>query len=91
VRAERLIITGRVQGVGYRDWLVAEATRLGLTGWVRNLGHDQVEAVLCGADGAVEEAVALCRQGPGWARVAGVQRFSHEAAEYADFRRLASA
>ena len=56
MKALHLLITGRVQGVGFRDWLIQEATARGLTGWVRNVNRDKVEAVICGPD----EAVELC-------------------------------
>ena len=61
-----LIITGRVQGVGYRDWLVGEARALGLAGWVRNRADGSVEAVV--GDGA-EALTARAWRGPALARV----------------------
>jgi acylphosphatase len=64
MKAKHLIITGRVQGVGYRDWLVHEARRLGHAGWVRNAGTDKVEALIAGDTGAVEECLRNCRLGP---------------------------
>ena len=41
----RLTITGRVQGVGYRDWAITTAMRLGLTGWVRTRADGAVEVI----------------------------------------------
>jgi acylphosphatase len=67
-----ILIHGRVQGVGYRAWLDAEATRRGLSGWVRNLRSGEVEAVLAGPADAVHQAIAACRKGPLGARVDGV-------------------
>lgn len=64
-----LLITGRVQGVGFRDWLIQDATQLGLTGWVRNKDSDVVEAVISGANEAVDLCVQHCRQGPALAAV----------------------
>jgi acylphosphatase len=90
MNAVRLIISGRVQGVGYRDWLVGEATRLGVRGWVRNLGTDQVEAVVCGEAASVEAIVEQCRRGPIWASVTGVQRSDHAVITGTEFRLLPS-
>ena len=63
----RLVIKGKVQGVGYRDWLVGQASRLRVCGWVRNTHDGDVEALLCG--GACEELVKLARIGPPLAAV----------------------
>jgi acylphosphatase len=66
-------VTGRVQGVGYRDALRREARRLGVTGWVRNRGDGSVEAVVQGSPQAVEAIIAWTQRGPPGARVAAVQ------------------
>ena len=65
----RLAVTGRVQGVGYRDWVMETAERLGLSGWVRNRVDGSVEAVIVGDDGAVGRMIEACRRGPPAARV----------------------
>jgi acylphosphatase len=65
----RLTITGRVQGVGYRDWAMAMAQRLGLSGWVRNRSDGSVEALIIGDDDAVGAMIEACRHGPAMARV----------------------
>ncbi len=59
-----LIISGRVQGVYFRYSTEQEATRLGLTGWVRNLRSGEVEAVFEGSEKEVEEMVRWCHHGP---------------------------
>ena len=64
-----LVISGRVQGVAFRQSTVDEATRLGLAGWVRNLDDGRVEAVAEGDRPRVEALVAWCRRGPRLARV----------------------
>ena len=69
MQARLLRIEGRVQGVGYRDWMVREAQRLGLDGWVRNLMGGGVEALVAGDEAAVQALLTLCRRGPLLARV----------------------
>jgi acylphosphatase len=54
-RAVHVRISGRVQGVGYRDWTERKATALGLSGWVRNRSDGDVEAVFGGPTEAVDE------------------------------------
>lgn len=70
--ARRLVITGRVQGVGYRYWMREVAEAAGASGWVRNRRDGSVEAVVAGDDGAIDMVIAACRQGPPGAVVADV-------------------
>lgn len=79
--AKRLIIAGRVQGVGFRDWMVRRAQGLGLDGWVCNRGDGTVEALVAGDTDAVEELARLCRRGP---RLAEVTSITEELAEPPD-------
>ena len=65
----RLTISGRVQGVGFRDWLMDAALALGLTGWVRNRTDGAVEALIVGEEDAVGQMIEACRRGPSLARV----------------------
>ena len=69
MRARLLRIEGRVQRVGYRDWMKAQAERLGLQGWVRNRPDGSVQALVAGDEGAVQVLLAACRRGPPLARV----------------------
>jgi acylphosphatase len=68
----RLVIRGEVQGVGFRWSAHAEAQRLGLSGWVRNLPSGEVEAEAEGLPASVESFVAWCKRGPPSARVDSV-------------------
>jgi acylphosphatase len=69
MRAVRLTIVGRVQGVGYRDWVVRTGRRFGLVGWVRNRTDGSVEALVAGEDAAVAGMIDACRKGPPFAEV----------------------
>ena len=63
-------IKGRVQGVGFRAHIEYRARQIGgLTGWVRNVGYDTVEAVAEGERGNVERLIEEMKQGPRAARV----------------------
>jgi acylphosphatase len=68
----RVVIRGRVQGVGYRAWAEQEALRHDLEGWVRNRRDGTVEAVFSGPDEAIATMLAACRHGPRGAQVAAV-------------------
>jgi acylphosphatase len=57
-------VTGVVQGVGYRAWTEQAARARGLNGWVRNRRDGSVEAVVAGADAAVDEMLVALRTGP---------------------------
>jgi acylphosphatase len=70
--ARRLVIAGRVQGVGFR-YAFADAARMhGLGGWVRNRRDGRVEALVSGPGPAVEAMIAWARVGPPAARVSSV-------------------
>jgi acylphosphatase len=71
--ARRLVIRGRVQGVGYRHAAVQAAAESGVTGWVRNRGDGSVEAFVQGSSVAVEAFATWCRRGPPLARVTDVE------------------
>jgi acylphosphatase len=73
-RAIRLIIEGRVQGVGYRWWAVETARRLELDGWVRNRRDGSVELLAIGPGQALDALVAACRQGPPAATVTALDQ-----------------
>ncbi|HMX15371.1 MAG TPA: acylphosphatase [Rhodocyclaceae bacterium] len=65
----RLVVTGIVQGVGYRAAFLREAERRDLTGWVRNRRDGSVEAMIAGSDEAVAGMIAWARRGPPGSRV----------------------
>lgn len=76
--ARRLLIEGRVQRVGYRDWAVRMARQLGVVGWVRNLQDGRVEILADGDDLALDSFVESCREGPPHAEVVRVDAMPAE-------------
>jgi acylphosphatase len=84
----RLRISGRVQGVAYRDWTERQASLLALSGWVRNRRDGSVEAVLSGPEDAVRDMVERCRRGPPLARVAAISQEVEPTAPDPGFRQL---
>lgn len=68
----RVVVSGRVQGVFFRDTCRRVALEHGVSGWVRNLPDGRVEAVFEGAAEDVQRLVDWARRGPGLAVVAGV-------------------
>ena len=65
----RVLISGRVQGVFFRDSMRYEAQRLGIAGWVRNRSDGTVEASVQGEPAAVDAIVRWAHHGPQHARV----------------------
>jgi acylphosphatase len=80
----RLIVKGRVQGVGFRYALADEARALGLHGWVRNRQDGDVEAMVAGSAQNVDAIIAWARKGPPAAKVSAVSIEPAEG-EFAEF------
>lgn len=72
--AHRYLVSGRVQGVGFRWFVMREAGRLGLEGYVRNLPDGTVEVVARGAEQAMDELEQILARGPATARIDGVEK-----------------
>jgi acylphosphatase len=90
MNAKRLVIAGEVQGTGYRDWMVAKARELGVSGWVRNRRDGTVEALIAGEVASVEELSRLCRRGPRMAQVSSISEELAEPPAEPGFYRLSS-
>jgi acylphosphatase len=73
VIARRIVVSGRVQGVFFRDTMRRIAGEHGVAGWVRNRDDGTVEAHLEGEPAAVDAVVAWARSGPPRAEVSGVE------------------
>lgn len=86
----RLIVTGYVQGVGYRYSMVMAARRIGVTGWVRNRGDGSVEAMVAGSGEQVAAMIDWARRGPSGAEVEQVA-VELGSGSYADFEQKPNA
>lgn len=83
--ARRFVISGRVQGVGFRWFTQDAAAREGVTGWVRNLPDGRVEALVEGDEESVTRLERTLRSGPRGARVEKVQVETEEPGGYRSF------
>jgi len=88
--AKRLLIRGRVQGVGFRESMCWEADRLGVAGWVRNRRDGSVEAVVEGPPDAMARMLEWCRTGPSGALVTSLDVGETEGG-FAEFERWPTA
>ena len=79
------LVTGRVQGMGYRAATRAAARRLGLSGWVRNTPQGKVELIACGDAAALQEFETWLWQGPAQAQVTAVVKSVAALAAFPDF------
>ena len=86
----RLRIEGFVQAVGYRNFIIDEARRLGVDGWVRNRSDGTVEALASGNTKTVEAFVAVCMRGPSGASVKNVELHKADAPSERGFHRRPS-
>jgi len=84
METRRLVITGLVQGVGFRYAMLAQARLLGITGWVRNRRDGSVEAVIAGDAGQLDAMLDWSRSGPAGAAVDNVM-IETASCDYRDF------
>lgn len=73
-----MVVSGRVQGVFFRQVTSEQARKLGVAGWVTNRSDGRVEAVFEGSQEAVDQLVSWCHQGTPWSRVEGVEVTTEE-------------
>lgn len=88
VRAH-VFVSGRVQGVFFRQSTQFQARSLNVKGWVRNLPDERVEAIFEGEEDAVKTMVDYCKHGPSAARVETIEvTYENYKAEFSDFETL---
>ena len=84
----RLLVSGRVQGVFFRDACKAQADLLGIRGWAKNLPDGRVEVVAEGDANAVERLARWCREGSTRSRVTGVESVTEVPEGLGSFRAI---
>ena len=84
--AQRWIVRGRVQGVGFRYFAQRAAAGLGLTGYARNLDDGRVEVYAAGSEEKLSHLAGLLHCGPRWADVRGVEEQEAAVHQYGGFR-----
>jgi acylphosphatase len=84
--ARRYVISGRVQGVGFRYFAERAARELGVTGWVRNLDDGSVEAHANGSRRQLDDFEGRLREGPSFADVRGFKVMEDVATGEVEFR-----
>ena len=70
---KHLIISGKVQGVGFRYWMQNLAIKKNISGWVKNKMSGDVEALIVGQEKEIQELIKLCETGPSSAIIDRVQ------------------
>ena len=85
-QAKRWLVSGRVQGVGFRYFVQQKATVLGLNGWTRNLDDGSVEVYATGPAAKLEDLNGLLRRGSRMSDVRGVEVSEAQVLNYKDFR-----
>lgn len=82
-----VFVSGKVQGVFFRQKTKRQAQSLGVKGWVRNLPDGRVEAVFEGEEAAVKALMDYCNHGPSIARVENVEvTYENYSGEFSDFQ-----
>lgn len=79
-----IIISGSVQGVGFRAFIKWIARKVHVTGWAKNLPDGRVESVLVGSESAIKKVIFACKKGPPLAKVENVEVKWEEATEKFD-------
>ncbi len=86
MKTMHLIISGIVQGIGFRTWVKHQAKRLSLVGWVKNREDGAVECVVQGDNVSIQQLTMIVREGPPLAIVEGVSEEQiQDTAHYEDF------
>ncbi|HOJ62825.1 MAG TPA: acylphosphatase [Spirochaetota bacterium] len=85
MQARKYIVSGRVQGVGYRYWTQKEALKLGLKGYVKNLYNGDVEVYAIGPEKTLEKFREILKKGPPSSVVKNIEEFEMPIKNYISF------
>ena len=85
MKCVHLIVSGRVQGVFFRDNTKRKAFQLGLKGYAKNLADGTVEVVAQGNEEKIKELIEFIKQGPGISKVTGVKTKHKEPENFITF------
>lgn len=85
VKRVRIVIKGKVQGVFFRDFAKQNANKLGIVGYAKNLKNGNLEIVAQGQEANVSDFVKLCRRGPIFAKVEGVEVIDEKIEDEGDY------
>lgn len=85
-----LLISGKVQGVNFRNNARRLAEKLQITGWIKNTGSEKVEAVISGDEIAIKEFINWCKNGPERAKVTEVNISEQPESHFKDFKIIRS-
>lgn len=85
-----LLISGKVQGVNFRNTAKMIAEKLQITGWIKNTKDEKVEAIASGSKNALEEFIGWCKTGPERANVTEVKVSDEAETFFQDFRIMRS-
>jgi len=85
-KAYKVLIQGRVQGVGFRYYTEQQARRLGISGWVRNCADGSVETLICGDESQTETMLSWLKHGPISASVSTINIEKSQTMPASDFR-----
>jgi len=70
---KNIVITGKVQGVGFRHWLYKAAVQKKINGWVKNNISGEVEALLIGNEMEINNLIEICKKGPPSSKVTKIE------------------
>lgn len=85
VSARRWLVSGRVQGVGFRYFVQHTATSLGVRGWARNLDDGRVEVFGMGSEASLNELAGALHKGPRMSQVRGIEEHQETPQDFSSF------